>query len=211
MDWVAWHRDYDEETPLKRRLAVVRRHIADALGAAAPGPIRALSVCAGDGRDLLGALDGQPRRRDVRARLVELDPDLAARARRTALDVGAPGVEVVVADAGTTSAYAGAVPADLVLVCGVFGNITDAAIETTIRALPSLCSPGATVIWTRHRRPPDLTPAIRGWFASAGFAEVAYEPVPDSTGTVGVARLATPPPPFRADVRLFEFLDRSVT
>jgi hypothetical protein len=30
------------------------------------------------------------------------------------------------------------------------------------------------VIWTRHRRPPDLTPSIREWFAQAGFAERSY-------------------------------------
>ena len=29
----------------------------------------------------------------------------------------------------------------------------------------------ATVIWTRHRRPPDLTPQIRAWFASAAWGD----------------------------------------
>ena len=42
------------------------------------------------------------------------------------------GIEVLCADAGTTASYAGAVPADLVLVCGVFGNITDADMMHTI-------------------------------------------------------------------------------
>jgi hypothetical protein len=44
----------------------------------------------------------------------------------------------------------------------------------TVRRLPRLCAPAATVIWTRHRRPPDLTPFIRDTFAHAGFEEVAF-------------------------------------
>jgi hypothetical protein len=35
----------------------------------------------------------------------------------------------------------------LVLVCGVFGNISAKDIEGTIARLPQLCADGATVIW----------------------------------------------------------------
>jgi hypothetical protein len=70
--------------------------------------------------------------------------------------------------------YVGAVPADLVLVCGVFGNISDGDIEATVAVLPSFCAPGATVIWTRHRRPPDLTPTILEWFVRAGFVAQSF-------------------------------------
>jgi hypothetical protein len=66
-------------------------------------------------------------------------------------------------------------PADLLLLCGIFGSVSDADIERTAAAAPALCAPGATVIWTRHRRPPDLTPRIRGWFTDAAFDEVAFE------------------------------------
>ena len=57
------------------------------------------------------------------------------------------------------------------LACGVFGNISDADVFHTINLLPQLCRPGATVIWTRSRRVPDLTPAIRQYFAAHGFAD----------------------------------------
>ena len=115
----------------------------------------------GEGRDLLGVLADHPRRADVIGRLVELDPELAA----TAAAHAPPGVDVVCGDASTTSAYAGAVPADIVLACGIFGNISVEDIHHTVETLPQLCAAGATVIWTRHRRPPDLTIDIRRWFA----------------------------------------------
>src|SRR5438105_9868186 len=122
-DWREWHEAYNREgSPLARRLAVVQRGIAAVLDAAPPGPIRVVSMCAGEGRDVLGVLENHPRRADVAGRLVELDPELAATAR-----AGAPAtVEVLCADAGLAASYAGAVPADLALVCGVFGNITEA-------------------------------------------------------------------------------------
>src|SRR5262249_41051900 len=77
----------------------------------------------------------------------------------------------------------------------------------TAQAAPALCAPGATVIWTRHRRPPDLTPRIRAWFRSSGFDEVAFD-TPDTkalTG-VGVGRLAVPPPAGLPAGPLFTFL-----
>lgn len=42
--------------------------------------------------------------------------------------------------------YADAVPADLVLLCGIFGNIPDADVQATVRAAPQLCAPGAEVV-----------------------------------------------------------------
>jgi hypothetical protein len=63
-------------------------------------------------------------------------------------------VEVVTADASLTDHYRGMAPADLVLVCGVFGNITDEDIERTIDSCPQLCQTSGTVIWTRHRAIP---------------------------------------------------------
>jgi hypothetical protein len=202
-DWHEWHEAYDHEgSPLARRLAVVQQCIATALDTASPGPIRFVSMCAGEGRDLLGVLEHHPRRADVRGRLVELDPALAATARARA----PAGIEVQCADAGATSSYRGAVPADLVLVCGVFGNITDVDVLSMIDLLPTLCAPNATVIWTRHRRPPDATPGVRRRFAQSGFAEVSFHAPESTMYAVGVHRLTSRPHPFRSDVRLFDFV-----
>lgn len=206
-DWVAWHDWYDEPgSVLSRRLVVVQQRIREALDAAPPGPVRVLSMCAGQGRDLLGVLPDHPRGPDVRAVLVELDPHNADAARETAHAGGLGGITVHTADAGSTTPYRDVVPAHLALVCGVFGNVTDAAIQHTIAELPRLCARGATVIWTRHRRDPDLTPTIRAWFADNRFTELAFDGEEDSWMGVGSHRLTGPARPYRPDVRLFEFV-----
>jgi hypothetical protein len=205
-EWREWHSRYDRESMLARRLAVVRRLLRESLDRAPPGRLRLLSLCAGDGRDVLGALHGHARAADVRGRLVELDPQLAEVARREAARLGLRGLEVVTGDASTTSAGAGAVPADVLLLCGIFGNVRDADIENTVRHAPELCARGATVLWTRGRFAPDLTPTIRRWFTEAGFEEVAFVTVRGTTASVGANRFVGPRRRFVAGVRLFTFL-----
>jgi hypothetical protein len=205
VDWVAWHGRYAHCDSLQsRRLPVVRAHIREFLESRADTP-RVISICAGDGRDLLGVLEEMPEPDCVRARLVELSPKLADDALARAREAQLEGVEVLTADAGVTDAYADAVPADLVLACGVFGNVSDRDVERTVRTLPQLCAEGGTVVWTRHRRDPDLTPRIRAWFADAGFREQAFDsPGPDSF-SVGVHVLERPPEPLERGRRLFTF------
>lgn len=202
-DWRKWHTEYDQPgSRLQRRLSVVQHCIRVALDAMPPGRIRVVSVCAGEGRDLIGVLRDHPRGPEVVARLVELDPQLAARASAAA----PPGVEVVCGDASNTSAYVGAVPANLVLVCGVFGNVTDTDVNRTVRAMPSLCAKGATVVWTRHRRAPDLTVEVRRWFAESGFEEVAFVGPDDLLFGVGMHRLVAEPAAHLPNQQLFTFV-----
>ncbi len=165
-----------------------------------------ISMCAGQGRDLTGVLRDHPRRHDVLARLVELDERNVAAARETLAGLDLTAVDVVRADAGVTDAYAGSVPAEVVLACGVFGNITDDDIARTVHALPGLCAPGATVIWTRHRFPPDLTPTIRSWFEAVGFTEVAFDAPGGTFFSVGVHRFAGDPRPLEPGRRMFAFV-----
>jgi hypothetical protein len=191
-NWARWHDGYDDPaSSLNSRLAVVQRHLADALSAAPPGPVRLLSLCAGQGHDVLGVLPDHPRRADVSAVLVELDPHNARLAEQRAAQAGLDRVAVRRSDAAVAAGYADALPADVLMLCGIFGNVTEADIARTIAAAPVLCGPGGTVIWTRHRRAPDLTPRLREWFAQAGFGEVAFGS-PDAGGmlSVGVHRLA---------------------
>jgi hypothetical protein len=206
-DWVAWHRQYEDPTSgLAWRLRVIQEQVRQALEGQPSGPIRVISICAGQGRDLIGALAGHHRRGDVTARLVELDPDNTDVAHHLTRTARLDRIEIVTGDASTTSAYEGSVPAHVILACGIFGNITDADVQNTVRNLAGLAAPGATVLWTRHRHPPDLTPHIRDWFADAGFEEVSVEVFPAGTQTVGVHRLVGPTKPFQAGVKLFEFV-----
>lgn len=97
------------------------------------------------------------------------------------------------ADAGRVSSFRDVLPANVLLLCGIFGNISIADIEHTIRAAPALCTPDAVVIWTRHRRAPDQTGHLRTVFEHNGFSEIAFEALATDTFTgVGVNRLSRP-------------------
>jgi hypothetical protein len=204
---VAWHDAYeDDDHPLRDRLAAVVELVADAVTGARDGPVRLASLCAGDGRDVATALVDHPRRGDVTARLVELDPALADAARR-GLDAAGVAGTVVTGDAGDSTVLADVVPVDVLLLCGIFGNVSDADVERTIAAVPSLCRAGATVIWTRHRRPPDLTPAVRRWFDAAGCRSIALRTGGDvgvRAWTVGAELVGVPTSDFQA-APLFRF------
>jgi hypothetical protein len=205
-DWHDWHADYDDpDSVLSRRLVAVRDRVRIALDTAPAGPLRVVSVCAGQGRDLLPVLSTHPRRGDVTARLVELDPRNAEIARDTAAAAGLTGVEVRVDDASRTGQYADLAPADLVLMCGVYGNITDADIHATIEHCAALCATGGTVVWTRHRGAPDLVPTICDWYEAAGFTR-EWLSAPEAGYGVGAHRLTGPSRPLPADTTMFTFV-----
>jgi hypothetical protein len=206
-DWTEWHQQYDEpDSRLARRLAVVQEQLRRAIDER-PDPLRIISMCAGEGRDVLGVLADHPRRGEVSALLVELDADIAGRAEAAARDAGLDGVRVRCADAAVTDSYADAAPAEIVLACGIFGNIPDDDIRRTVGYLPTLCAAGATVIWTRGRWPgtPDVPQDIRRWFGESGFDEVAFVASDAETFRVGAHRLVAPPRPLEPGERLFTF------
>ncbi|MFI7596640.1 class I SAM-dependent methyltransferase family protein [Actinoplanes sp. NPDC049681] len=164
-----------------------------------------VSACAGQGHDILEVLASRTDGGRVRALLIEYDVRNVIEARARAAAAGLTGVTVCCADAGDLSSYRGAVPADLVLLTGVLGNISDDDVRATIAALPQLCAPAATVIWTRTRRRPDLTSTIRRWFARTGFTEEAFDAPDDVLFSVGVHRFTARPRPL-GDGNIFRFL-----
>jgi len=208
MDWAAWHAAYDDpSSPLNARLKRVRSHVSDAIDHAPAGRVGLVSLCAGQGHDVIGVLPHHPRRDDVRAVLVEADVRNAGLARRAAAGQGLSQVEVRQADASLVASFADALPADVLLLCGIFGNVSDRDIRRTVQAASALCRPGATVIWTRHRHPPDLTPQIRAWFTENGFEEIVFDALETSALTgVGVNRLCRAPADSPPSHRLFTFL-----
>lgn len=202
-DWQEWHEEYaDPASSLWRRLEEVRRLLAadlDARAAAGQTSVRLLSLCAGDGRDAIPVLAARPGLA-IDACLVELDPGLAEAARDAARAAGVT-VDVRTADAGDAATFRDRGPADVLMLCGIFGNISDADVERCVEASRAMVVPGGTVIWTRGNRVPD-DPArrasgdpaawVRGLFVAAGYEEVAFAPG-DATYRVGVARQAGPP------------------
>jgi hypothetical protein len=206
MDWHAWHEAYEAPaSSLARRLRVVQDKIRLALDDCSPGPVRVISLCAGQGRDLLEVLAEHPRAADVTARLVELDRRNAAVAEEMTKAIGLHQVEVVTADAALTDHYRGMVPADIVLACGLFGNITDEDIRRTIESCSQLCTTGGTVIWTRSRSAPDRVPLICDWFSESDF-DLQWLSEPDAGFGVGVHRFTGVSRPLALGVRMFSFV-----
>ncbi len=186
-DWFEWHDLYNTEAKLQQRLQIVREYISYSLDASPPGIIRVVSVCAGDGRDLLGTLENHPRAKDVHARLVELNPLLVERGRATIESLGlAKQIELINGDATISDNYVGAVPADIVIVCGVFGNLADEAeLNRLLTNLSFLSKQGAFVLWTRgHSNGIPYSETVRKFLRSAGFEEVNFKLT--ATGDMGV-------------------------
>jgi hypothetical protein len=177
MDWHKWHNGYDENPALKRRLALVRKHLSKCLDRSAPGEVRIISVCAGDGRDVLTTLAVHSRLADARARLVELDPKLVTDGEKacSALELSRH-VEFVNGDATDPGSYRPVAPASIVVMCGMLGLVDHPEMPNVVRAMQALCAPGGHVVWTRRldwRRGIRQTKILRNLMAEAGFRHVA--------------------------------------
>jgi Putative methyltransferase len=205
-DWHAWHLDYDRpDSELSRRLAHVQDRIRIALNDAPPGPLRLVSVVAGQGRDVIPVLASHPRGRDVTGLLVELDPRNTAAARYAADAAGITGLEVVTGDAADLDHYRPYAPADVVVMCGLFGNISHEDIRRMVGLAVPLTKRGGTVIWTRGKHGLDMVPTISGWFADEGFEELF---VSDSANSFRVSahRSLVDPTPLPNGVSAFVFV-----
>ncbi|MEO5708706.1 MAG: SAM-dependent methyltransferase [Nocardioidaceae bacterium] len=213
-DWQAWHLAYDDpHSDLSGRRRAVQRRIEAWLDGRPDEDLRVVSACSGDGRDLLEVLARRPDGGRVSALLLELDEGLAASASAFAAEHDLQRVDVRRDDAGVTDSYADAVPADLVMLCGVLGNLADEDARATVAASRELSAPGALVIWTRgrfadgdpHGGVGEPTDRVRSWFAEDGFEEVGYD-APRGTGfRVGAHRLVAEPTPLVTGHTFFTF------
>lgn len=208
MDWLQWHADYeDPQSELSQRLRTVQRHITAWLDARPDPALRVISVCAGQGRDLIEVLQQRPADADrVTATLLEWDSRNVAYAQASA--TGLRRLTVVQADAGDWASYAALGRADLLMLVGIFGNITDEDIARTVASIPQLCRPDATVIWTLSRwEQRDGTGYVRELLRDNGCVETAFDAPGREGYSVGVARFAGAPvePPGQPAERLFTF------
>ncbi|MBD2691181.1 class I SAM-dependent methyltransferase family protein [Anabaena catenula] len=186
-DWLEWHDLYNTEAKLQQRLKIVREYISYSLDNSPAGIIRIVSVCAGDGRDLLGILANHPRTEDVYARLVEINPQLVERGRATIESLGlTKQIEFINGDATAAANYVGVVPADIVIVCGIFGNLADEnELNRLLGNLSFLSKKGAFILWTRgHSNGIAYSETVRKYFREFGFKEVNFQLT--ATGDMGV-------------------------
>ena len=199
-DYVAWHDAYRDPAS---ELSVRLRHVQQVISAefdVRPGTVRVMSSCAGQGHDVLGVLAARPELYNrVRGTLLEINPVNAAIARERITSLGVD-LRVVEDDASVSDAYVGAVPADLVLLVGILGNVS---VEDT-RRLVAVAPVRRQQIDDKKARPGA---EIRHWFSRAGFTELAYEEGMEGTSMrMGVHRWEGATPPLRRGVKLFTFL-----
>ena len=148
--WHGWPELAYQQEAYQRRLSAVQQHLTESLDCAPSGSLRIISMCAGDGRDVIGVLKSHRRRQDVATVLVELNCQSIADGAREMQTAGLQNnVEFLNADATAYETYKHLGPANIVLLCGVWGHVPASERVRLIGALTSLCLPGGTVIWTR--------------------------------------------------------------
>ncbi len=164
-----------------------------------------LSLCAGDGRDTLPVLASSTS--PVTAVLVELDPDLAEAGRRQAAALGLE-VDVRTDDAGLVAAWMDVVPVDVLMLCGVLGNVSDDDARRIVTGAALMLQRGGTMIWTRGNHGSDgQDPGewVRGLLLDAGWEERSFVRPDDASYRVGVHTWNGISSGFLAD-RLFAFV-----
>jgi hypothetical protein len=210
-DWVKWHRSYDTSSSMKARLELVQSQISSCLIEVLPGPIRVISICAGDGRDIIGTLKNHSRRGDVHVRLIELNAELVEAGRRAAQFNGlVDQIEFFHGDATKSKAYRGSIPAEMVLACGVFGNVRTKHFPHLIGTLCSLCHSGSFLIWTRvlSRDGFQKVEKVRELLQRAAFEEVFCDFSDVANHFIGSHRYIGIPQPLHKRKKLFQFTDR---
>ena len=207
-EWSDWHDAYrDTSSELVRRMMAVRRHVAAIVAEAPTGPVTVLSICAGQGRELIGALEDHPRKGDVRGRLVELDADNTAFATRWAAEVGLTDLEIVTGDASLGASYEGLAPVDLVVISGVFGHLSTSDRLSLIDFTRQLCHTGTGMVWTSHRSNDGPAEWLRRAFLERRFEELEHGLLPgdDFHFTVTRSLYTGAQQPFDPHEKIFTF------
>ncbi|HEY6533814.1 MAG TPA: class I SAM-dependent methyltransferase family protein [Acidimicrobiales bacterium] len=205
-DWSNWHDEYENpDSELTHRSRLVQEQVAAAVDDQPPGPVTVVSMCGGQGRELIGALEGHDRRSDVQGRLVELDARNAAFARDWAQAVGLTGLEVREGDASASDNYDGLPRADLVIVSGVFGHLCPDDRRRVIAFLPEICRRGARVVITTYEVKPETTADLRAYFAECEFDETGWAVTPGGMFGVMVHQLRGEARPLVPNTTLFTF------
>jgi hypothetical protein len=205
--WSGWPQVAYRRENYQQRLRVVKVHLAECLNDAAQGPLRLVSLCAGDGRDVIDVLQSNRRRNDVGAWLVELNGQSIADG---ALHMKASGLEKLVnfihADATDYLTYQTLVPCDIILLCGVWGHVPVNERALLVRALASFSKPGGSLIWTRGiSRGMDRLNEIQSQFANSSWERVRLSFTPNDKWAISTHRYCGPSLELPASGRIFNF------
>jgi hypothetical protein len=205
--WSGWPEKAYQRQGYQRRLRVVQEHLAECLDVAPPGAVKVLSMCAGDGRDVIGVVQSHPRRNDVSAWLVELN--------RQSVDLGLhytthAGLEkslrFVNEDATVYTTYKYIAPADIVLVCGVWGHVPPPERGGLVQAAAALTRAGGSVIWTRGvSKGMSRFDEIDSLFAEPAWEKVRVSFTADKSWAVATHRYRGPAQELPADGQIFHF------
>jgi hypothetical protein len=210
MDWAKWHDNYKVSPALKERLSIVRKHLSKCCISLPKGSIKIISICSGDGRDLLGLMEYHPRKQDVSALLVENNEELVDTGRKSIHEAGfETQLKLVLSDATLFSTYDNYCPANIVLFSGVFGNVRVEETPNIIRNLRSLCNTDSYIIWTRHCRVNNglkHIEFIRNQFTENDFEETYYEQTADGTFIIGTNKFCGNKIDLSAETKLFDFV-----
>jgi Putative methyltransferase len=205
--WSGWpERAYGQER-YQQRLFVVKEHLAECLNIAPHGQVRITSLCAGDGRDVIGVLASHQRRNDVAACLVELNRQSVAVGLRLTKSAG---LEKIVdfrnEDATVYTTYKNSPRSDIVLVCGVWAHVPVHERGQLVDAIACLCKPGGTVIWTRGvSKGMTRLHEIESLFTGAYWNKVRISLTPNKNWAVASYRYSGPPKELSRCERIFHF------
>jgi hypothetical protein len=151
--WNNWPKRAYERASYRQRLAAVEFHLRESLDLAPAGQVRIIALCAGDGRDVINVVGSHPRCHEVSAWLVEADGNSIQTGTSWARAAGLQdNVRFLHCDATSYATYLGIAPADILLVCGVWGHVPPEERNSVIDACKAICRPGGVVIWTRGVR-----------------------------------------------------------
>jgi hypothetical protein len=206
-NWSTWHNEYEnEDSELNARKRAVQAHVSALAAECPPGPVTIVSICGGQGREVIGALAKHARRADVRGRIVELDEENAAFARASAKQAGLSNLEVLTGDASLAASYDGLPPADVVVISGVFGHLSNVDRVNLISFVRQIVRNGANVVYTFFRWDEDQVQKLRGYFHEQLFEETSFETLGGKFKfIIGRARYSASPLPFAPGAKIFQF------
>lgn len=205
--WNGWPEKAYKKDHYQQRLLAVQKHLAECLDIAPPGSVRIISICAGDGRDVIGVLGSHQRRKDVSAWLVELNRKSVAAGVRHTISAGLENaVNFLNEDATLYLTYKNITPSDILLLCGVWGHVpTDERVQL-VGAIASLCKPGSTVTWTRGvSKGMARLHEIQSLFSGSSWESVCVSLTSDKNWAVATHRYCGPPKELPESERLFHF------